>query len=131
MGSERNKREEGDGEKQGGAQDLSSHMELSGGTEPGRKMEAALPPSPPPPSTTPPLYHHHGGSLALSTSPRAARIFLWPHPDTDYEQAMDVCFCVSHIHLHTFYIFIYKRLEQAIFSIFEAKTLQLLSLTMP
>lgn len=54
MGSERNKREEGDGEKQGGAQDLSSHMELSGGTEPGRKMEAALPPSPPPPSTTPP-----------------------------------------------------------------------------
>ena len=37
---------------------------------------------------------------------------------------MDVCFCVSHIHLHTFYIFIYKGLNK-LFSafFFQAKML--------
>lgn len=69
MGSKRNKREEGDGEQQGGAQDLSSsHMELSEGTEPRRKMEAAaLPPSPPPPSPPLPPTRAASPSLHLAT----------------------------------------------------------------
>lgn len=49
----------------------------------------------------------------------------------DCEEAMDICFYVSHIHLHTFYIFIYKGLSK-LFSafFFLAKMLQLLSLVL-
>lgn len=46
----------------------------------------------------------------------------------DCEEAVDICFYVSHIHLHTFYIFIYKGLSK-LFSVFffpVTKTLQLL-----
>jgi hypothetical protein len=39
-------------------------------------------------------------------------IFLMVTSGADCEEAMDVCFCVSHIHLHTFYIFIYKGLNK-------------------
>ena len=55
-----------------------------------------------------------------------------PHISTsgaDSEAAMDICFYVSHIHLHTVHIFSYKGLSK-LFSafFFLAKTLQLLAL---
>lgn len=40
----------------------------------------------------------------------------------DCEEAKDMCFCVSHIHLHTFYIFIYKGLNKLFSAFFKIKS---------
>ena len=60
--------------------------------------------------------HHHQGSLGpLGTLPDG---HIWALAS---EEAKDVCFCVSHIHLHTFYIFICKGLNKLFSAFFKLK----------
>lgn len=58
---------------------------------------------------SPPQNNNHQDSPALSPH---CGVFLMATSGADCEGAMDVCFCVSHIHLRTFYIFIYKGLNK-------------------
>lgn len=87
--------------------------------------------------TTDPSPQYPGSSGPLAT-PEGFSCGPQPHisiSGADCEEAMDICFYVSHIHLHTFYIFIYEGLSK-LFSApppphtHTTKTLRLLSLVL-
>lgn len=58
-------------------------------------------------------------------------IFLRVTSGAACEADLDVCFCVSHIHLHTFYIFIYKGLSMLFSAFLQLKCCSCSPLSLP